>query len=250
MFCFTQESREAFIRFRTRPPTWWWLARGRVIFEDVELCRYPASTSPSDTPRRKSPKSRSRALTRGGGRRGKICACALSCTANSRSILLAVSHSNNGNDQLRLSAIAVTRSAPTSLLRPAPQSNPALPAAMRTQVLKLIRLPPPPSFLLASSPLQQRAVFNRPLLLHPLPPVWPVLQFPRTIPLALSLSKSQGFHSTAPVLRDHHFDTLKFVQRLQEEGFSEAQSVALMSALSDVIEERYYLHGILSTQNC
>lgn len=112
MLCFTQESREACIGFRTRSPTWWWLARGRVIFEDVELCRYPASPSPSDTLRRRSPKSRSRALTRGGGRGGKACACALSCTANSRSILLVVFYSNNGNDQLRLSAIEVTRSAP------------------------------------------------------------------------------------------------------------------------------------------
>lgn len=41
--------------------------------------------------------------------------------------------------------------------------------------------------------------------------------------------------------KDHHFDTLKFVQRLQEEGFSEEQSVALMRALSDVIEERCVL---------
>ena len=42
-------------------------------------------------------------------------------------------------------------------------------------------------------------------------------------------------------LRDHHFDTLKFVQRLQEEGFSEEQSVALMRAMSDVIEERFVI---------
>lgn len=216
-----------------------------MIFEDVELCHYPASPSPSDIPRRKSPESRSRALTRGRGRREDVCLCELSCTANYCSILLTVFRLNNGNDQLRLSAIAVTRSAPpTSLLRPAPQSNPALPAAMRTQVLKLIRLPPPPS-----SPLRQRAVFNRTLLLHPPPPVWPILKFPRTIPLTRSSPESRGFHSTAPVLRDHHFDTLKFVQRLQEEGFSEAQSVALMSALSDVIEERYCLYGILSTWN-
>jgi hypothetical protein len=41
--------------------------------------------------------------------------------------------------------------------------------------------------------------------------------------------------------KDHHFDTLKFVQKLQEEGFSEEQSVALMRALSDVIEERCVL---------
>lgn len=39
--------------------------------------------------------------------------------------------------------------------------------------------------------------------------------------------------------KDHHFDTLKFVQKLQDEGFSEEQSVALMQALSGVIEERY-----------
>jgi hypothetical protein len=48
------------------------------------------------------------------------------------------------------------------------------------------------------------------------------------------------FHATARRSRDHHFDTLKFVQRLQEEGFTEAQSVAMMKVLSDVIEERFY----------
>ena len=47
------------------------------------------------------------------------------------------------------------------------------------------------------------------------------------------------FHATARRSRDHHFDTLKFVQRLQEEGFTEAQSVAMMKVLSDVIEERH-----------
>lgn len=44
--------------------------------------------------------------------------------------------------------------------------------------------------------------------------------------------------STNPILsRDHHFDTLKFVQRLKDEGFSEEQSKAMMLVLSDVIEE-------------
>jgi len=50
-------------------------------------------------------------------------------------------------------------------------------------------------------------------------------------------SHHQAFHATARQARDHHFDTLKFVQRLQEEGFTEAQSVAMMKVLSDVIEE-------------
>ncbi|KAL8294420.1 hypothetical protein RB597_007892 [Gaeumannomyces tritici] len=45
------------------------------------------------------------------------------------------------------------------------------------------------------------------------------------------------FHASAPVRRDHHFDTLKFVQRLQSEGFTEEQSVAMMKVLNDVIEE-------------
>ncbi|KAH6666627.1 hypothetical protein B0J14DRAFT_196177 [Halenospora varia] len=52
-----------------------------------------------------------------------------------------------------------------------------------------------------------------------------------------STSHRRAFHATARRPRDHHFDTLKFVQRLQEEGFTEAQSVAMMKVLSDVIEE-------------
>lgn len=51
----------------------------------------------------------------------------------------------------------------------------------------------------------------------------------------------RSFHSTAPRMRDHHFDTLKFVQRLQSEGFTEDQSAAMMKVLNDVIEERFVL---------
>lgn len=49
----------------------------------------------------------------------------------------------------------------------------------------------------------------------------------------------RAFHASAPRRRDHHFDTLKFVQRLQSEGFTEEQSVAMMKVLNDVIQERY-----------
>lgn len=42
---------------------------------------------------------------------------------------------------------------------------------------------------------------------------------------------------TPLLLRDHHFDTLKCVQRLKAEGFSEEQAKAMMLVLSDVIEE-------------
>ncbi|KAL2137028.1 hypothetical protein VTI74DRAFT_10504 [Chaetomium olivicolor] len=47
----------------------------------------------------------------------------------------------------------------------------------------------------------------------------------------------RSFHTSAARSRDHHFDTLRFVQRLQEEGFTEEQSVAMMKVLNDVIEE-------------
>lgn len=46
------------------------------------------------------------------------------------------------------------------------------------------------------------------------------------------------FSATAPQLKDHHFDTLKFVQRLKDEGFTEEQAEGMMRVLSDVIEER------------
>ncbi|KAK6613857.1 Protein FMP32, mitochondrial [Botrytis cinerea] len=47
----------------------------------------------------------------------------------------------------------------------------------------------------------------------------------------------RAFHATPRQSRDHHFDTLKFVQRLRDEGFTEPQAVAMMKVLSDVIEE-------------
>lgn len=52
-----------------------------------------------------------------------------------------------------------------------------------------------------------------------------------------SLLTRRAFHASAARRRDHHFDTLKFVQRLQDDGFTEDQSVAIMKVLNDVIEE-------------
>lgn len=60
---------------------------------------------------------------------------------------------------------------------------------------------------------------------------------PPTNPLLPALRRT--FHASAARSRDHHFDTLKFVQRLEEEGFTEEQSAAMMKVLNDVIEERY-----------
>jgi hypothetical protein len=47
----------------------------------------------------------------------------------------------------------------------------------------------------------------------------------------------RAFSSSQALKKDHHFDTLKFVQRLRGEGFSEEQAVAMMRVLNDVIEE-------------
>ncbi|KAK3902591.1 hypothetical protein C8A05DRAFT_44013 [Staphylotrichum tortipilum] len=55
--------------------------------------------------------------------------------------------------------------------------------------------------------------------------------------MADSPALRRSFHASAPRRRDHHFDTLRFVQRLQEEGFTEEQSVAMMNVLNDVIAE-------------
>ena len=56
-------------------------------------------------------------------------------------------------------------------------------------------------------------------------------------PSCRSLAAVRAFSTTQNLARDHHFDTLKFVQRLKDEGFSEEQSKAMMLVLSDVIEE-------------
>ncbi|KAF6803598.1 hypothetical protein CSOJ01_10786 [Colletotrichum sojae] len=52
-----------------------------------------------------------------------------------------------------------------------------------------------------------------------------------------SLALKRSFHATPARRRDHHFDTLKFVQRLKSDGFTEEQAEAMMKVLNDVIEE-------------
>jgi hypothetical protein len=56
-------------------------------------------------------------------------------------------------------------------------------------------------------------------------------------PIAPIPALARTFSASASKFKDHQFDTLKFVQRLQQEGFSEEQAVAIMKVLGDVIEE-------------
>lgn len=53
-----------------------------------------------------------------------------------------------------------------------------------------------------------------------------------------ALEIRRNFSATAPQWKDHHFDTLKFIQRLKEEGFTDEQAEGMMRVLGDVIEER------------
>lgn len=63
----------------------------------------------------------------------------------------------------------------------------------------------------------------------------------KRVPRSLPLASRKAFSTTASLSRNHHFDTLKFVQKLKDEGFTEDQAVALMKVLNDVIEERFGL---------
>lgn len=79
-----------------------------------------------------------------------------------------------------------------------------------------------------------RPSISRPIYHSPLRPC----ARPSLLPtLFCRLTFHKPFSTTVARYRDHHFDTLKFVQRLKDEGFSEEQSKAMMLVLSDVIEE-------------
>jgi len=66
---------------------------------------------------------------------------------------------------------------------------------------------------------------------------WAARRQPHTRLTPIQHATSRAFSATPSRGKDHHFDTLKFVQRLEAEGFSEEQAVAMMNVLSDVIEE-------------
>lgn len=50
---------------------------------------------------------------------------------------------------------------------------------------------------------------------------------------------TRRLHVSVPWRDGYHFDTLKFVKKLEAEGFTSTQSQSVMRALSDVIDERY-----------
>ena len=101
--------------------------------------------------------------------------------------------------------------------------------------------PPSTGSALGSKPIHRsissttRRCNDKVRALSPLIPYWQHAPFAR--PLDAARNHRKCFSTTPFLSRDHHFDTLKFVQRLKDEGFSEEQSKAMMLVLSDVIEE-------------
>lgn len=91
-----------------------------------------------------------------------------------------------------------------------------------------------------SSNVQQRRAFAQPTRrsLDATNQQWQPKRSALAIQNTSFLGLRRNFSATAYRARDHHFDTLKFVQRLKDEGFTEEQSEAMMRVLSDVIEER------------
>lgn len=122
-----------------------------------------------------------------------------------------------------------------------PPANMAAPSIMVAEVLPRFLLPRLSwgSAVAASRALRPLAIQTRDRTPGYLAP-FHVASSPklRRAPQAQSPILRRAFHATAVRQRDHHFDTLKFVQRLQGEGFTEEQSVAMMKVLNDVIEER------------
>lgn len=74
----------------------------------------------------------------------------------------------------------------------------------------------------------------------PISPIWHTQRRNSSSPLntCSTLTQRRNFTNTSIRQRDHHFDTLKLVQRLRDDGFTEEQASATMKVLGDVIEER------------
>ncbi|ERF72395.1 hypothetical protein EPUS_07557 [Endocarpon pusillum Z07020] len=117
----------------------------------------------------------------------------------------------------------------THVNRPAPPPLHRLP---QIRPLNIISSPQ-----LAHITHQRPAKFERPSVQRiPVPANAPPIRH-NGVYVATFKPAKRAFSTSRSHQKDHHFDTLKFVQRLKGEGFSEEQAVAMMRVLNDVIEE-------------
>ncbi len=129
-----------------------------------------------------------------------------------------------------------------SLVQPAPQTiTKQAPIHRAVKALSFTSASKPRSLHTSAS---QSLTFRRPAarskrpqaFLQPLPPNSTPIRH-NGVYVATYKPARKAFSSTAVQQKAHHFDTLKFVQRLKDEGFTEEQAVAMMRVLNDVIEE-------------
>lgn len=64
-----------------------------------------------------------------------------------------------------------------------------------------------------------------------------VASLPSSSPLLAATALRRTFSASVSRNKDHHFDTLKFVQRLESSGFTREQSTSIMRVLASAIEE-------------
>ncbi|KAJ9606167.1 Protein fmp32, mitochondrial [Cladophialophora chaetospira] len=129
-----------------------------------------------------------------------------------------------------------------SLVQPAPQT-----ITKRAPIHRAVTYLP---FIPASKPrsihtsISQSATYGRPAarskrarpFTQPFPPNSAPIRH-NGVYVATYKQARKMFSTSAVKRKAHHFDTLKFVQRLKDEGFTEEQAVAMMRVLNDVIEE-------------
>ncbi|KAK9449864.1 uncharacterized protein V1518DRAFT_414895 [Limtongia smithiae] len=88
---------------------------------------------------------------------------------------------------------------------------------------------------LRQSPVTSMPLRRRRRLYLPPPP--PFNMLPRIAAADAGSGQVRSFSASAPSLKDYHFDTLKFVQKLENSGFSHEQSETVLTALNEVIGE-------------
>ena len=133
--------------------------------------------------------------------------------------------------------------ATASLVHPPPQSLPQRLTRYRTLQAPTFTAPSRPRSIHTSSnkgPIASKHSVRSPkrsgTFLQPIPAESVPIRY-NGVYVATFRPARRVFSTTAVQQKAHHFDTLKFVQRLKDEGFTEEQAVAMMRVLNDVIEE-------------